>query len=357
MLPEKSSTSRGTLAVFSSGFRDRIAWLIRVGTAAVLASAVLMAIGCGGDSESEKIAFVSERDGDPEIFVMNTDGSEQIQVTTNGAVDLEPRWSPDKKFLAYISEESGDREINRVTIAGKEYSFERLTTSPGADEMHKWSPDGQRIAFISNRNGQPEIYLMNSNGSEFTRVTSDDSRPHLSGWSPDGQWIAYFLDGGNPNPGIITRNPDGVNVRRLTITEDLDVHWSSDGQRIVFTSIRDGGEELYVMNADGSAQTRLTHNEARDYQPAWSPDGTRITFVSDRDGSPEIYVMQADGSAQVRYTQNSAKEESPIWSPDGEKIAFVSYMHETSEIIVMNSDGTNQVRLTNNNTNDYAPAW
>ena len=357
MLPEKSSTTRGTLAVVSCNLGAHIAWLTRAGAAAVLAAAVLVAISCGGDTETEKIAFVSERDGDPEIFVMNVDGSHQLQITNNGAADLDPRWSPDRKYLAYISEESGDREINRVAIVKDEYSFDRLTTSPGADEMHRWSPDGQRIAFISNRNGAPEIYLMNSNGSEFMRVTSDDSGPKLSGWSPDGQWLAYFLDGDFPEPGILTRNPDGVNVNRLTITKDSEVHWSSDGQKIAFTSMRDDNEELYIMNADGSGQTRLTHNKARDYQPSWSPDGKRITFVSDRDGSPEIYVMQADGSAQVRYTQNVAIEESPTWSPDGKKIAFVSYMHDTSEIIVMNSDGTNQVRLTNNSTNDYAPSW
>jgi len=85
--------------------------------------------------------------------------------------------------------------------------------------------------------------------------------------------------------------------------------------KIAFTSDRDGNHEVYVMNADGSGQTRLTDNPAADALPAWSPDGSRIAFTSDRDGNPEVYVMNADGSGQTNLTSNPATDAFPAWSP------------------------------------------
>ena len=85
--------------------------------------------------------------------------------------------------------------------------------------------------------------------------------------------------------------------------------------RIAFGSHRDGNGEIYVMNADGSGQTRLTDNPAFDVGPAWSPDGTRIAFTSGDILSPEVYVMNADGSGQTRLTDNPAFDGGPAWSP------------------------------------------
>lgn len=85
--------------------------------------------------------------------------------------------------------------------------------------------------------------------------------------------------------------------------------------KIVFFSDRDGNYEIYVMNADGSSQTRLTNNPAADYLPDWSPDGSKIAFTSSRDGNAEIYVMNADGSSQTRLTNNGALDWSPDWQP------------------------------------------
>jgi Tol biopolymer transport system component len=97
--------------------------------------------------------------------------------------------------------------------------------------------------------------------------------------------------------------------------------------KIAFQSFRDGNNEIYTMNADGSSQTRLTNNTASDTDPAWSPDGTKIAFATDRDRSNftyEVYTMNADGSGQTRLTGDSLNDQSPAWSPDGTKIAFAT---------------------------------
>ena len=89
--------------------------------------------------------------------------------------------------------------------------------------------------------------------------------------------------------------------------------------RIAFASTRDGDLEIYMMDADGSNQTRLTNNPANDASPAWSPDGSRITFHSNRGGDSEIWVMDTNGSNQIRLTNNPAYDECPAWSPDGSR--------------------------------------
>jgi len=117
--------------------------------------------------------------------------------------------------------------------------------------------------------------------------------------------------------------------------------------KIAFSAMHDSQLEVYVMNADGSKQTRLTNNEADDYLLSWSPDGSKIAFSSNRDGNWEIYVMNADGSNQRRLTNNPAADETPSWSPDGSKIAFVSLREGGGTgIYIMNADGSNQTKLT-----------
>ncbi len=168
-----------------------------------------------------------------------------------------------------------------------------------------------------------------------------------------------FRSSRDGNAEIYVMNADGSGQIRLTDNpaSDGSPAWSPDGTRIAFTSERDGNWEIYVMNADGNKQTRLTDNLAEDRYPAWSPDGTRIAFQSERDGNDEIYVMNDDGSDQTRLTDNPAPDIRGAWSPDGKRIAFYSYRDGNWEIYVMNADGSAQTRLTTDPADDVAPAW
>ena len=91
---------------------------------------------------------------------------------------------------------------------------------------------------MSSRDGRPEIYLMNHDRSDLSRITFNPSQPRLTSWSHDGQWIAFIVDGDEEEPGILLRNPDGVNLVRLTRSSDYEAVWSPKEEKIAFTSER-----------------------------------------------------------------------------------------------------------------------
>ena len=170
--------------------------------------------------------------------------------------------------------------------------------------------------------------------------------------------IAFHSDR-DGNQEIYVVNADGSGITRLTTNSNRDENpsLSPDGRRVAFVSNRDGNEEIFAMRADGLGVSRLTDNPARDGGPSWSPDGRRIAFHSNRDGNYEIYVMNADGSSETRLTYHSARDNAPTWSSDGSRIAFHSNRDGNLNIYVMNADGSDAVRLTDNLSEDFAPSW
>ncbi len=263
-----------------------------------------------------KIAFSSDRDdGNWEIYVMDADGSNPINLTHN----------------------------------------------PASDSFTSWSPDGTKIAFDSNRDGNGEIYVMNADGKNLQRLTNHLAKDWYPSWSPDGKKIAFMSDR-NSNYEIYVMDADGKNQINLTKHPGTDSSpsWSPDGTKIAFMSARDGRGEIYVMNADGTDPINLTQNPAFDTTPSWSPNGRKIAFMSTRDGNnDEIYVMNADGTEPINLTQHiPAVDAAPSWSPDGRKIAFMSDRDDGNyEIFVMDADGKNPINLTKNLAQDLYPSW
>jgi dipeptidyl aminopeptidase/acylaminoacyl peptidase len=194
-------------------------------------------------------------------------------------------------------------------------------TSAGAHGMvaaePRWSPDGSRIAFVMSPRGHlpryagdGAIYVMNANGSGIRRLTS--------GWR--ASWPA----------------------------------WSPDGSRIVF--VRNQGEELVVMDSDGSNQQVIARNRGYYQLPSWSPDGKTILYQSRplrhrRREFTAVFTIRSDGTGERQLTRNSDYATSPAWSPDGSRIAYSS-----GGLWVMNADGSQSHRVTRCCA-DFAPAW
>ena len=328
----------------------------------LLASAlVALAIACGASSNDE-IVFVSTLDGDEEIYLLDADSGEATPLTDNHTRDFNPVLSPDGKSIVYLADESGDLEVNLVDHKGE--AITRLTHNLGDDQLPRWSPDGRRMAFVSQRDGSPEVYLIGSDGGNQTRVTSNSTEEQVGDWSPDGVWLVFYGSDVEPEKGLWLRNPDGVNLVRLTTEPDTNPVWSPNGQHIAFVRTSEGNDDIYIVSKlkngtwqDDTELSRLTQHQTQDLSPVWSPDSKTIAFVSYRDDNAEIYTMRADGSSQRRLTSNRADDLAPVWSPDGKRIAFVSYLYGPGEIFVMGADGSTQLRMTNNDVEDNSPDW
>jgi Tol biopolymer transport system component len=154
----------------------------------------------------------------------------------------------------------------------------------------------------------------------------------------------------------------GSSVTQLTNSkaDDTEPAWSRDGKQIAFVRVIDGNTEIYVVNADGSNETRLTFDAGIDMSPNWSPDG-RIFFTSNRDGKREIYVMNTDGANVTRFTTTGAT--SSAWSPDGSKLAFISPSvemigaHHPLQVFVANPDGGGVRMVTSDPASAFGPCW
>jgi TolB protein len=279
-----------------------------------------------------------------EIYRMDGNGDSIKRITDTIGIKQYTSFSPDGKKIVfeYSSEDVPNTGIYIMDADGK--NTIRLSavdppdlnpsgTLPGQfkdnrDTQPSWSPDGKWIVFVSYRDGNAEIYKMTPDGKNQTRLTQNPAQDQEPSWSPDSKHIIFSsIVGSNEDPyaQLYVMDADGSNQIRLTDTAEGSNNypvWSPDGKKIAFSSSRTGYSNIYVMNEDGTNQVNLINSPEEDFMPAWSPDGKYIAFCSSRDSggsvnsiNNEIYRMQADGSNQVRLTNNPGMDGFPCWKP------------------------------------------
>ena len=266
------------------------------------------------------IAYQSREAGDSRWFVhvMNSDGSDRVRLAEGQSGFLSaPSWSPDGSKLAFVSDMDGNADIWVADLDGS--NLTSLTQDEAQDHSPAWSPDGAWIAFASLRDSLYwELYVMRPDGSDVQRLTWWEDASDLSpSWSPDGTRLA-FASKRDGNWEIYTMDRDGGNLARLTDNpaDDTNPAWAPDGSRIAFVSTRDGYAEIYVMPITGGQATNISSAPySSEHGPTWSPDGSRLAFYSDRDGGWNIHVMASDGSDVIRLTGGQSNDQVPAWRP------------------------------------------
>jgi TolB protein len=266
----------------------------------------------------------------------------------------------------------GYRNLYQVYSGGEDVA--PLTTGETTNIAGPYSPDGTRIAYTTYGLTSSDIAVINADPLTGTGGSGQVNLTNTSGidegfpdWSPDGSKIAYST-GRDGNNEIYVMNADGTNAVRLTNSpgDDFAPSWSPDGARIAFVSDRDqtaGVYDLYIMNSDGSNVKQLTNDAAIDYSPDWSPDGKTIVFRSHHDGPGDIYIINADpltgtgGTGARNLTNNPAEDWAPTWSPDGQWIAFQTNRDGNFEIYLMMADGSALTNITNDPGDDQMPYW
>ncbi len=273
--------------------------------------------------------------------------------------------------IVFASNRDGDWDIYSMDVNGD--NVVQLTDHPATDEYPAASPNGRRIAFISERDVTPDLYVMDSDGDNVIRLTHDDFLKGQLNWTPDGKKIAFSsFRNVIGNWEIYLMDADGSNLINLTKDKmwDESPSWSPDGRKMAFVSFRDGGFNtpwhIFVMNADGTGRRNLTAdtNLRRNWGPSWSPDGRKIAFDSLRHFVPapsrtDIFVITADGKELEQLTDGPGSSRSPVYSPDGRKIAFASNRDGDANLYLMDVDGRNTVKLTRTppGIDNVNPSW
>ena len=296
-----------------------------------------------------KIAFQTERDGNREIYLIDSEGQNPTRLTNNTATDFQHSWSPDGKHLVYASNQDGNYEIYRVDVDGSNRL--RLTNDSASDTSPSWSPDGQKIVFATTRHGSTnaEIYVMNSDGSNLVRLTDNSTNDGSPTWSPDGTKIAYV------NGGVLSiMDADGSNPNPITSRPEVYVYefqWSPNGNQIAFRGETSTfNQEIYVVQVNGSGLTNLSQSTYADLYPRWSPDGFKLAYSCNF----SLCLINPDGSDQVVLTPLT--DYRVDWSPDGNRIAFSGELDGISGLYSTNMFSTDFVRLTDDGS-DYWPVW
>ena len=280
------------------------------------ANEIIQALG-GGISgiNLSQIAFVSNRTGHDEIWVMDYDGFNQRPITSYGSLSLTPRWSPDNTKLAFTSYALGNPDIFVFSLETNHRipfpAYKGLNTTPA------WAPDGKRIAFCSSMSGDPEIYVSDVNGQNLHRLTFSPGVDISPVWNPKtGNEIAFVSDRSG-TPQIYIMSEDGTNLRRL-ITGGGDASspsWSPNGLFMAFSwRVSDTGTyDIYVIEIATGRIVQLTHDAGRNEHPSWSPDGRHLVFESNRSGSKQVWTMLADGTDPRQLTHDGTNW-NPTWS-------------------------------------------
>ncbi len=257
-----------------------------------------------------KIAFVSDRTGHREVFIMDYNGENIRQLTKLKSTTLFPAVSPDRRIIAFTSYRDNNPDLFLYFLTGK---IKRIYHAEGIGSTPDFSPDGKLMVFSASKNGNTDIYLYHIDTGETERLTKSSAIDTSPKFSPNGKAIVFTSDRYG-SPQIYTMSTDGLNITRIkTIgTYNDQPCWSPDGKYIAYSSMRNGHFEIFLYVFSTGENIQLTHGMGSCENPVFSPDSRRIAFQSNKTGKYQIYSMNINGSNIVKLTSNG-NNTCPYW--------------------------------------------
>lgn len=258
-------------------------------------------------------------------------------LTNNTYDDRYASYSPSGKKILFESNRDGNWEIYLMDSNGM--NQQRLTFNKIDDRRPSWHPRGEKILFESFSNGKSDLYVQDLKSLKIKKITNfERGEPRFGSFSPDGKTIAISLKESDDKSNIVLLDTSGKIIRKLTIEDKRSYYpkWSKDGKEIVYFSRKDTDnqdDEIYKINLENGIEMRLTNWPKHNFCPSWSNDNSRIVYVTSMEGiRPEIYIMNSDGKNQVRITNNKDGDTLPYWSPNGSTILITGYRNGNYEI-------------------------
>ncbi len=335
-------------------------------------SLLLILAACGdtlSTREREKIAgsiiFSSKRHGNAELYRVGPTGTPLVRMTNSpGVDDFTGPLSPDgREMIGVAARQLSSVRLSQLVVVPLKGGQARPVGARGVRlRSPSWSRDGRWVVYESDSASFRDLYRASRDGGAPVRLTDNPEGNYSPEVSPSGEWVLFHSSRTRDGLQIFRMRADGSAPERLThdARDHWGARWSPDGRRIVFVSDRQGADRLWVMDADGRNQRRLTREDTLpgtvEAQPAWSPDG-RVAYVLKRAGEPARIRIQ-DGE-RVHEVRAGAKggDDTPTWSRDGRYLAFVSTRDGNAELYVARADGSRPTRLTYADGDDFDPIW
>jgi TolB protein len=273
--------------------------------------------GTRGVADTE-IAFVSNRSGAKEIYVMGAGGENVRRATRNRSINAFPDWAPDGRTIVYTSYREAARPWLYMLARGGKSPGRILRGLAGNAQLYRgvFDPKGRRLAVVVSQDGASELYLVDRDGDNPRRVTHHRAIDIAPTWSPDGKQLAFVSDR-TGSPQIYVMDVGGQGVRRLTFDGSYNTapHWSPDGRWIAYETRVGGQFDIWIIDPEGTVNVPLITHPRSDESPNWSPDGRKLVFASTRRGQADLYSVDLSGENLRRLTRGQGDNTSPAWGP------------------------------------------
>ncbi|MFO7568675.1 MAG: Tol-Pal system beta propeller repeat protein TolB [Smithellaceae bacterium] len=258
--------------------------------------------------------------------------------------------------IAFVSKNGSEADIHTISYDGEDTA--RLTRHQSIIAAPRWSPDGRYLAFTSYQSGRPAVYLRNLKTGQERIVSSSQGLNLSGGFSPDSRKLLMTLSR-DSNEEIYVLDLDTMRLKRLTYNYAIDVSpaWSPAGEKIAFVSNRSGTPQIFVMDADGNNVRRITYEGNYNTSPAWSPRGGKIAFEGLINRRFQIFTVDTEGENLTQLTFDDANNEYPSWSPSGRQIVYGSRTGAKTRLCIINSNGLHTRVLQEGNGVSVMPSW